>query len=205
LKTSFSTVLNAMPETGDKSKCTYSQHDIVINAFACMYFQDPSFFGISKRLENKLKNNNIKPLFDVKDIHQDTQLRTVLDNIPTDSFSDVFTNMFEQLRCHHRLKLFEIMPSVYLCSVDGSQHHSSKQDSCKHCLTKNHKKGGTSYSHGVMQGAIMHPSQRQVLAMAPEIIRNEDGTKNKTVSPTPPSVFKSIASTSSQIRVNDMR
>jgi hypothetical protein len=25
----------------------------------------------------------------------------VLDNIPTDSFSDVFTNMFEQLRRHH--------------------------------------------------------------------------------------------------------
>jgi hypothetical protein len=113
----------------------------------------------------------------------------VLDNIPTDSFSDVFTNMFEQLRRYYHLKQFEIMPGVYLCSVDGNQHHSSKQVSCKHCLTKNHKKGGTSYSHGILQGVIMHPSQRQVLAMAPEIIRNEDGTKKKTVSSTPPSVF----------------
>jgi hypothetical protein len=90
-----------MPETGDKSKCTYSQHGIVISAFACMYFQDPSFLAFQKRLENKLKSSNIKHLFDVKDIPLDTQLRTVLDNIPTDSFSDVFTNMFEQLRRHH--------------------------------------------------------------------------------------------------------
>jgi hypothetical protein len=71
------------------------------------------------------------------------------------------------------------MPGVYLYSVDGSQHHSSKQVSCKHCLTKHHKKGGTSYSHGVLQGVVMHPSQRQVLPMAPEIIRNEDGTKKQ--------------------------
>jgi hypothetical protein len=42
-----------------------------------------------------------------------------------------------------------------------------------------HKKGGTSYSYGVLQGAVMHPSQRQVLPMAPEIIRNEDGTKTR--------------------------
>jgi hypothetical protein len=81
------------------------------------------------------------------------------------------------------------MPGEYLGSVDGSQHHSSKQVSCKHCLTKNHKKGGTSYSHVVLQGAIMHPSQRQVLAMSPEIISNEDGTKKTTVSSTPPCVF----------------
>ena len=97
-----------MPETRDKSKCTYSQHDIVMSAFACMYFQDPSLLAFQKRLENKLKSSHLKTLFDVKDIPQDTQLRTVLDNIPTDSFSDVFTHMFEQLRRHHHLKQFEM-------------------------------------------------------------------------------------------------
>jgi chromatin remodeling complex protein RSC6 len=70
--------------------------------YVCLHvLSRPLLFGISKRLENKLKSSNIKHLFDVKDIPLDTQLRTVLDNIPTDSFSDVFTNMFEQLRRHH--------------------------------------------------------------------------------------------------------
>ena len=98
-----------------------------MSAFACMYFQDPSFLAFQKRLENKLKSSNLKTLFDVKDIPKDTQLRDVLDNIPTDNFSDVFTKLFEQLRRHHHLKQFEVMPGVYLCSVDGSQYHSSKK------------------------------------------------------------------------------
>jgi len=80
-----------------------NRHDIVMSAFACMYFQDPSFLAFQKRLESKLKSSNLKTLFDVKDIPQDTQLRTELDNIPTDSFSDVFTNMFEQLRRYHHI------------------------------------------------------------------------------------------------------
>tara|TARA_R110002167_G_scaffold5436_3_gene25516 strand:+ start:33024 stop:33302 length:279 start_codon:yes stop_codon:yes gene_type:complete len=63
-----------MPEIRNKPKCTYSQHDIVMSAFACMYFQDPSFLAFQKRLENKLKSSNLKTLFDVKDIPKDTQL-----------------------------------------------------------------------------------------------------------------------------------
>jgi hypothetical protein len=182
LRKAFSAVINAIPETRDKPKCSYSQHDIVMSAFACMYFQDPSFLAFQKRLENKLKSSNLKTLFDVKEIPRDTQMRTVLDNIPSDSFSDVFSNMFEQLRRHHHLKQFEVMPGIHLCSVDGSQYHSSKQISCGHCLTKTHKRGGTdytSYGHSVLQGAIMHPSQRQVIPMIPEIVRNEDGTKKQ--------------------------
>jgi hypothetical protein len=144
-----------------------------------MYFQDPSLLAFQKRLENKLKSSNLKTLFGVKSIPKDTQLRDVLDTIPTEHFSGVFTQMFEQLRRHHHLKEFEVMPNVYLCSVDGSQYHSSKQVNCEHCLTKQPKNGEISYSHSVLQGAIMHPSQRQVIPMMPEIIRNEDGTKKQ--------------------------
>lgn len=179
LRKSFSAVLKAIPETRDKNKSTYSQHDIVMSAFACMYFQDPSFLAFQQRLENKLKSSNLKTLFEVKDIPKDTQLRDVLDKIPTENFSDVFSHMFEQLRRHHHLKEFEVIPGIYLCSVDGSQYHSSKKVSCEHCLTKQHQNGVTSYSHSVLQGAIMHPSQRQVIPMMPEIIRNEDGTKKQ--------------------------
>lgn len=70
-----------------------------MSAFACMYFQDPSLLAFQKRLENKLQSSNLKTLFDVKAIPKDTQLREVLDGISTENFSDVFSNMFEQLRC----------------------------------------------------------------------------------------------------------
>lgn len=161
------------------AKCDYSQHDAVMSAFGCMYFQDPSFLAYQKRLDNKYQSSNIKTLFDVKAMPKDTQLRDILDNIPTSSFSSLFTDLFERLRRHNHLKDFEVLPGVYLCSVDGSQHHSSKDINCEHCLTKKHKNGTVSYSHLVLQGAIMHPSQRQVIPMMPEMVRNEDGNKKQ--------------------------
>jgi hypothetical protein len=161
------------------AKCDYSQHDAVMSAFGCMYFQDPSFLAYQKRLDNKYQSSNIKTLFDVKAMPKDTQLRNILDNIPTSAFSGLFTDLFERLRRHNHLKDFEVFPGVYLCSVDGSQHHGSKDINCEHCLTKKHKNGTVSYSHIVLQGAIMHPSQRQVIPMMPEMVRNEDGNKKQ--------------------------
>jgi len=92
---------------------------------------------------------------------------------------NIFAKLFHELRRHHHLKPFEIMPGIYLYSVDGSQHHSSKKVTCEHCLSKKHRNGEVSYSHSVLQGAIMHPSQRQVIPLMPEMVRNEDGTKKQ--------------------------
>jgi hypothetical protein len=97
-----------------------------MSAYACMYFQVSSFLAFQQHLENKLKSSNLKTLFDVKDIPKDTQLRDILDKIPTEKFGDVYSHMYEQLRRHHHLKEFEVILGIYLCSVDGSQYHSSK-------------------------------------------------------------------------------
>ncbi|HDH10678.1 MAG TPA: hypothetical protein ENG83_00475, partial [Nitrospirae bacterium] len=47
---------------------------------------------------------------------------------------------------------------------------------CSSCLRTTHKKGNVSYSHKVLQAAIMHPDMRQVIPLMPEEIRNTDGT-----------------------------
>ncbi|RUP82571.1 hypothetical protein C7Y69_04615 [Alteromonas sp. KS69] len=150
-----------------------------MSAFGCMYFQDPSFLAYQRRLESKYQSSNIKTLFDVKRIPKETQLRDILDEIPTHQFTDIFSDLFERLRRHNHLKQFELLSGVYLCSIDGTQHHSSKQVNCEHCLHKQHRNGSITYSHSVLQGAIMHPSQRQVIPLMPEMIRNEDGHKKQ--------------------------
>jgi hypothetical protein len=43
-------------------------------------------------------------------------------------------------------------------------------------LEKKHKDGETTYSHQILQGAIVHPNLRQVIPLMPEEIRNTDGT-----------------------------
>ena len=64
----------------------------------------------------------------------------------------------------------------YLIPVDGSEYFSSKKVCCPACLKKEHKAGEITYSHQILQGAIVHPNLRQVIPLMPEEIRNEDGT-----------------------------
>ncbi len=69
-----------------------------------------------------------------------------------------------------------------MCTIDGTQYHSSTSARCSCCITKEHKTGELTYSHSVLQGAIMHPDKKQVIPVMPEAIKNEDGTKKKIVS-----------------------
>jgi len=77
------------------------------------------------------------------------------------------------------LEGFSIFPNTLLCVIDGTQYHSSHEIHCEHCLRKEHKKGHITYSHAVLQGAIMHPDKKQVLPVMPEAISNTDGTRKQ--------------------------
>lgn len=55
----------------------------------------------------------------------------------------------------------------------------AKITQCDGCLTKEHKTGELTYSHSVLQGAIMHPDKKQVLPVMPEAIQNTDGSKKQ--------------------------
>jgi hypothetical protein len=66
-----------------------------------------------------------------------------------------------------------------MCVIDGTQYHSSMCVKCDSCLSKQHKEGDITYSHSVLQGAIMHPDKKQVLPVMPEAIQNKDGNKKQ--------------------------
>jgi hypothetical protein len=144
-----------------------------------MYFQDPSLLHFQKRLEQKYQRNNLKTIFNVSNIPSDSQLRDVLDNVPSEALASVFKDYFQRVRRHKHLEEYAILPNVLMCTIDGTQYHSSKSSHCESCLTKEHKSGETPYHHGVLQGAIMHPDRKQVLPVMPEAIKNMDGTKKQ--------------------------
>ena len=179
LRKSLSKCFSAVTDKRQQKKCVFSQHDVLMSAFACMYFQDPSLLHFQKRLEQKHQSNNLKTIFDVSNIPSDSQLRDVLDNVPSEELTSVFKDYFERLRRHKHLDAYAILPNVLMCTIDGTQYHRSKTVHCDCCLTKEHKEGETTYSHGVLQGAIMHPDQKQVLPVMPEAIKNTDGTKKQ--------------------------
>ena len=179
LKDSISLHFSAIKDSREQGKCNYSQHDVLMSAFACMYFQDPSLNEFQKRLQEEQHINNLRTMFGVINIPKNTQLRDIIDNIPSDIFAPIFKEFFNRLRRHKHLEDYAIFPNTLLCAIDGTHYHSSKDIFCEHCLHKNYKKGDPTYSHAVLQGAIMHPDKKQVLPVMPEAIANTDGTEKQ--------------------------
>ncbi|MFQ5453407.1 MAG: hypothetical protein ACE5D6_04390, partial [Candidatus Zixiibacteriota bacterium] len=112
-------------------------------------------------------------------IPKNTQLRDILDTIPPDALAPIFKEFFNRLRRHKHLEDYAIFPNLLLVAIDGTQYHSSKEVHCEQCLHKTHKNGDVTYSHAVLQGAIMHPDKKQVLPVMPEAISNADGSEKQ--------------------------
>jgi len=161
------------PDYRVQGRCQHSIRDAMMSAFSCLFFQDPSIAEFKRQVQSDNNNNNLQTLFDVGTIPKDTQLRQIVDDIDSEALRPVFSEYFHQLQRAKQLEPFQILPNLYLCAIDGVYHHSSEQVHCDQCLTKTHKNGSITYSHGVLQGALMHPDQRQVIPVMPEPIANK--------------------------------
>lgn len=179
LRIAVTSHFQAIADNRQQSKCDYTQTEALMSAFACMYFQEPSLAQFQLRMEQELHKNNLRTLFGVENIPQNSQLRDILDTVPSEGFAPIFKDLFERLRRHKHLEDYAIFPNTLLCVIDGTQYHSSKDVHCEQCLHKEHKNGEITYSHAVLQGAIMHPDKKQVLPVMPEAIQNKDGTEKQ--------------------------
>ena len=162
-----------------ENKIDYSIHDAVMSGFACMYFQSPSLLQFQKELEDREKNNNLRTLFGVSDVPENTQLRDIVDNVDSEYFRPVFKELLARLQRGRHLEQYQFLEGKYLCDIDGTQFFSSKKVTCPQCLTTKHKNDEITYSHKVLQGAIVHPDIKQVIPLMPEQIVNSDGASKQ--------------------------
>lgn len=179
LRKELSSLFDGLPDERDSMKTDYSSHDAVMSGFACMYFQDPSLLQFQEQLKKSLNRSNLETLFAVKNNPRDTQLRDVIDEVQSEQFRPIFKDYFSRLQRSKSLLEYQLFPGLYICSIDGTQYFSSKSINCSGCLTSEHKDGTISYSHEVLQAAVMHPDVRQIIPLMPEEIRNSDGTSKQ--------------------------
>ncbi len=182
MRKDLSSCFEGMPDKRTPGKINYSLHDVIMSAFACMYFQSPSLLAFQRQLEKQKHRNNLQTLFGVKQTPEDSQLRELVDLTASEHFRPFYKDLFSRLQRGKYLTNYQFIPKpgYYLCPLDGTQYHSSKKVSCSQCLTKKHKKEGSiTYSHSVLQAAVMHPDCRQVLPLMPEEIKNTDGTEKQ--------------------------
>ncbi len=154
-------------------------HDSVMSGYGMMYVQNPSLLQYQERMKEDHGRSNLETLFGVKSIPKDTQMRTILDNVDRELFRPAFKDFTHRLQRGKHLEQFQLWDESYLVAIDGSEYFSSKKLSCPACLEKKHKDGEKTYSHQILQGAIVHPDLRQVIPVILEEIRNTDGTEKQ--------------------------
>lgn len=175
LKTTITKRIGKIDDTRQSSKVNHCLHDCLMSALAMMFFQDPSILAFQQRLRDSIHKNNLKTIFSVNTIPKDTQLRDVLDLLPTDQLNRIFDDFLFHLQRAKQLDQYQLINGKYLIAIDGSEYFSSNKIHCPGCLRKKSGNSKIRYHHQILQAVVVHPGMRQVLPLAPEPIRNTDG------------------------------
>ena len=175
LRSFMSSLFTSLPDPRQSGKIKHRLHDVMMTAFACMYFQDKSFLQFQKRVTEVMLPGNLAKMFGIHDAPDATQIRETLDRVDSDGIRPIFKETFSRLQRGKHLEPYQVLPGLYYAAMDGTEYFSSKKISCDGCLKCEHKNGDVTYSHKVLQVAIMHPKMRQVIPLMPELIHNDDG------------------------------
>ena len=143
-----------------------------------MHFQERSRLQFQTDMEEQSQQNNLRTLFGVQKIPSTNAMKEILDNQNSVQFKPIFKGIVQRLQRSKQLSQFNLFPGFSICSIDGSQYHSSECVGCPKCLTKKHGETIT-YQHHVLQAALMHPDLKQVIPIMAEPIQNESGEYKK--------------------------
>ena len=159
-----------IPDRRQESKVVHRVHDVVMSAFAMMFFQDPSLLQFQKRMEDARQTSNLKTLFGVSSVPRDTCMRESLDRLDPKHLAPVFADFFREIQRSKELEQYRVFNSFYVAAIDGSSYFGSEKLHCPGCLMKKGR-----YEHQIVQVAMVHPGKRQVIPLCPEEVRNTDG------------------------------
>ncbi len=167
--------LNELPDNrkGDNKK--YAVKDAVMAAFSVFFTQSPSFLEHQSLMKQKKGKDNAQSLFGLSAIPCDNQIRNLLDPISAKTVFGTFKTVYKWLDKHRIINKFKYLENQILLALDGTEYYSSKKINCPHCNCRHHRNGSTTYYHQVVTPVIVSPSKKQVINLAPEFIKKQDG------------------------------
>ena len=169
---------NDIPDHRVATNIRYSMTDTLKSGLAIFSLKSPSLLNFRERI--RIEENNIKALFQIRDIPSDTQLRDIIDPIDPSHFRPTFDALLRELQRGKDLSKFLFM-GHYAVALDGTGYFSSSKIRCRCCLEKKSKSDNSEfeYHHQMLAACIVHPELKQVVPLFPEPIMNSDGyTKN---------------------------
>jgi hypothetical protein len=182
----FSGLLNNLESAGEKLvdirrkgfDLKYQLKDALKSALSVFFFQHPSMLDFQNKMKQKWKRSNLETIMGVKEIPSNVQITTLLDGISPDSMGSVFNEHLKAVDKWDVLKDFRCLDGGVLLALDGVWYFSSEQIHCQHCLHKT-KNSRTTYFHSALAGTLVRPGNTAVLPVAPEMIRNTEGSEKQ--------------------------
>jgi hypothetical protein len=171
--------VKTLPDGRRQDRVQQGLPDFYLSAFALFYLQDPSLLEFQRRLEEQLQRNNLRSVFGIETIPSDTHLREVLDWQEHGCLEAVFRAYLRRMQRSKQLERYAYLPQGYLVTMDASEYFNSEKVHCSRCLKRTKSDGVREYYHQVLQPAIVNPELRQVLPLAPQFIRRQDGANKQ--------------------------
>lgn len=153
-----------------RNKC-YSMKEIGMAAYSVFHMQSPSFLAHQQHMKKRKGEHNGNTLFGFSKIPSDNHIRQCLDHVDPNAL----TSFFEEIPKEIDQAEWSVFDGRLLLAIDGVNFFSSSKIHCSCCLKKEHSNGTITYSHAALCPVIVHPSQKQVLPLMPEFIKNGDG------------------------------
>src|SRR6266446_7871734 len=94
----LSTTFRQVPDPRRPDRVDYSVHDTLLSGFAMMFFQHPSLLEFQRKMQQRRGRGNLETIFGVTEVPSDTQMRQILDGVPTELLRLLLPALFEKIR-----------------------------------------------------------------------------------------------------------
>lgn len=165
-----------VPDTRNYNK-SYEQIDSLMSAFAMFSLKDPSL--LSFRKEYPAREDNLKRVYHLTNVPEDTAMRATIDQIPPKELSKQLVQFYSILEDKQVLSSRKVLGEYLAVSIDATGTYCSCKTRCDNCLVKTLKNGTEQYYHQMLAAVQVHPEQKTVFPLDAEAIIQQDGhTKN---------------------------
>ena len=155
----------------------YSLPDALMSGYAMFSLKYPSLLQFDKERENRSEIENIKSIYNIKNVPCDSQIRNILDDVNPNELRPAFTKLFAQLQRGKVLEEMIYFDDYYLLSIDGIEVFNSEKIFSKNCSSRKRRDESVEYYQQFLGAVIVHPERKEVIPLCPEMIIKQDGNE----------------------------
>ncbi len=150
-----------------------SLDDVLMSAFAMFQLKDQSLLAFDMR--RREEEHNLHKIYGLTHIPCDSQMRTILDQLPLSALRAPFLSVFSQVQRGKDFEKMAYYDGHYLLSGDGTGFYSSEKVSSPYCMGKKSRNGKALYQQQMYAASFVKPGSKVVIPVFPEMITRNDG------------------------------